>query len=156
MDILLISPTCSNNWIVGEGRCHIQLTIYIHSLRVSRLIFSESRAFQCDYYNRGHLDKVDNSDYRKITIYNLFPRKLGPVYTALHLCAEPSWWINYGKRAASESTERLWSIPQAVLLEIIFFGDNYNVRICEMYKCIFRVFPSLPKTTFTARSCAVS
>ena len=25
--------TCSNNWIVGEGHCHIQLTIYIHSLK---------------------------------------------------------------------------------------------------------------------------
>ena len=24
---------------------------------------------QCDYYNRGHLDKVDQSDYRKITIH---------------------------------------------------------------------------------------
>ena len=49
--------------------------------------------------------------------------------------------------------------------KLYFFGDNYNVRICEMYQCIFsiihaqnafRVFPSLPKTTFTARSCAVS
>ena len=25
---------------------------------------------KCDYYNRGHLDKVDQSDYRKITIYS--------------------------------------------------------------------------------------
>ena len=33
IDILFISPTCSNNWIVGEGHCHIQLTIYIHSLK---------------------------------------------------------------------------------------------------------------------------
>ena len=24
---------------------------------------------QCDYYNWGHLDKVDQSDYRKITIH---------------------------------------------------------------------------------------
>ena len=24
---------------------------------------------QCDYYNRGHLNKVDQSDYRKITIH---------------------------------------------------------------------------------------
>ena len=26
----------------------------------------------------------------------------GPVQTSLHLCAEPNWWIKYGKRAASE------------------------------------------------------
>ena len=29
--------------------------------------------------------------------------KLGPVQTLLHSCAEPNWWIKYGKRAASES-----------------------------------------------------
>ena len=28
---------------------------------------------------------------------------LGPVRTPLHSCAEPKWWIKYGKRAASES-----------------------------------------------------
>ena len=28
---------------------------------------------------------------------------LGPVQTPLHSCAEPNWWIKYGKRAASES-----------------------------------------------------
>ena len=27
----------------------------------------------------------------------------GPVQTPLHSCAEPNWWIKYGKRAASES-----------------------------------------------------
>ena len=26
---------------------------------------------QCDYYNRGHLDKVEQSDYRKITIIKI-------------------------------------------------------------------------------------
>ena len=25
---------------------------------------------QCDYYNQGHLDNVDQSDYRKITIHS--------------------------------------------------------------------------------------
>ena len=30
-------------------------------------------------------------------------RLLGPVQTPLHSCAEPNWWIKYGKRAASES-----------------------------------------------------
>jgi len=25
---------------------------------------------QCDYYSRGHLDKVDRSDYWKITIHS--------------------------------------------------------------------------------------
>ena len=33
MDILFSSPTCGNNGIAGEGHCHIQLTIYIHSLK---------------------------------------------------------------------------------------------------------------------------
>ena len=28
---------------------------------------------------------------------------LGPVQTPLHSCAEPNWWVKYGKRAASES-----------------------------------------------------
>ena len=28
---------------------------------------------------------------------------LGPVRTPLHSCAEPNWWIKYGKRATSES-----------------------------------------------------
>ena len=25
---------------------------------------------QCDYYNHGHLDKVDQSDYRKVTVHS--------------------------------------------------------------------------------------
>ena len=29
-----------------------------------------STFLQCDYYNLGHLDKVDISDYRKITIHS--------------------------------------------------------------------------------------
>ena len=29
--------------------------------------------------------------------------KLGPTQTPLHTCAEPNWWIKYGKRVASES-----------------------------------------------------
>ena len=33
IDILFISPTCSDNGIVGEGHCHIHLTIYVHSLK---------------------------------------------------------------------------------------------------------------------------
>ena len=24
--------------------------------------------YKCDYYNQGHLEKVDQSDYKKITI----------------------------------------------------------------------------------------
>ena len=28
------------------------------------------RALQCDYYNHGHLDKVDQSDYRKVTVHS--------------------------------------------------------------------------------------
>ena len=28
-------------------------------------------SLQCDYYKQGHLDKVDQSDYRKITIHFL-------------------------------------------------------------------------------------
>ena len=30
----------------------------------------KAEMLQCDYYNRGHLDKVDKWDYRKTTIYS--------------------------------------------------------------------------------------
>ena len=30
----------------------------------------KAKMLQCDYYNRGHLDKVDKWDYRKTKIYS--------------------------------------------------------------------------------------
>ena len=35
--------------------------------------FNLSETYRCDYHNRGHLDNVDQSDYREITIH---PRRL--------------------------------------------------------------------------------
>ena len=37
---------------------------------VQKTLLICSLLLQCDYYNRGHLDKVDQSNYRKITMYS--------------------------------------------------------------------------------------
>ena len=36
----------------------------------SLLLLTYNAYLQCDYYNWGHLDKVYQSDYRKITIHS--------------------------------------------------------------------------------------
>ena len=46
---------------------------------------------------------VDNSPIMWLYLCYSQINSLGLVQTPLHWCAEPNWWIKYGKRAASES-----------------------------------------------------
>ena len=46
---------------------------------------------------------VDNSPIMWLYLCYSLINGLGLVQTPLHSCAEPNWWIKYGKRAASES-----------------------------------------------------
>ena len=84
----------------------------------SSVIVPEALAcLRCDYYNRGHLNKVDQSDYRKITIH--FRRKLSIIIEINNItCIEinqlqptdGTFWAQWRK---CMSPERLGLMKQA-------------------------------------------
>ena len=52
--------------------CGVTIRVKSHRLNFHTILFILRQVLNlhCDYYNRGHLDKVDQSDYRKTTIHS--------------------------------------------------------------------------------------
>ena len=64
-------------------------------------------------------------------VYSRFPRVsfLVPVQTPLHSCAEPNWWMKYGKRAVSVElvsnlTKTRHTVPRLNQITIVVVGRN--------------------------------
>ena len=113
--------------------CVLRLKICSVKLRMRRamkpscsssVIVPEALAcLQCDYYNRGHPNKVDQSDYRKITIH--FRRKLSIIIEINNItCIEinqlqptdGTFWAQWRK---CMSPERLGLMKQAKNVSVV-------------------------------------
>ena len=95
--------------LMNDGNGTENFTQKVNS-RCSKLLRSYSTSFNLsntgDFFWSWFL-QLNTQKEKKKTGFLVFTSstnaKLGLVQTPLHSCAEPNWWIKYGKRAASES-----------------------------------------------------